>query len=109
MIPVHTTIVEIERRSYPDADASDYTVTAVWSGIPAHLSAPSQSGSNRLGKEVVEYVLLHHVACGALTNGDLVTDTATGQVWFVLGGEIRRGLGLGHGVARVRRAEGHEQ
>ena len=104
-----TTVVDVERRIYPDADSVEYTIDAAFTGVPAHLSTPSQTESDRVGQTVVEYELLHHPACGALSNGDVVTDTVTGQVWVVLGGEIRSGLGLTHGKARVRRAEGHEQ
>lgn len=103
-----TTRVDVER---PDAYGDDdpyeaQTWRPVVENLAAHIGSPSgrdqQVGG---GKEVVDAVL-HTSPLVTLAHGDRVTEPVSGECWVVSWVQRRRGFGLDHQRAGLRRVDG---
>lgn len=104
MLPVATTTVTLKDRTVTDDpwDEAATESTAARS-VPAHLSSPSGREIQRTGsQQVLDKVLTCEVV--DLTHVQQVIDDSTGQPYEVVWVDQRKGLGLDHTVAGLRRA-----
>lgn len=102
MITLATTTVTHQAASEPEpGEGRTFTDTAT--GVPATIGSPS--GADRLapggGSEVIDAVL----NCDPIDAGhrDRILDENTGEVWEVVWVQNRRGLGLDHTRAGLKR------
>lgn len=105
MIPVNTTTVAVRRASEPEpGEGRTFATTAT--GVRAVIGSPS--GRDQLqaggGREVVDAVLNCDPISAAHT--DQVVDEATSETWEIVWLEQRRGLGLDHTRAGLKRVAG---
>lgn len=109
-LPLSTTTIAVKRTA-AGSDTDPYVVsdntsdTTVATGIAAHISAPS--GFERVagsGQEAVEFRLACETA--AIGNNDRIIDLETNEIYEVIWAENRRGLGLDHTVAGLRKVTG---
>jgi hypothetical protein len=103
VIPLATTTVRIESLGGDPYETK--TATTLASGVRAHLSSPS--GIERLAGGSQE-VLDKRLNCDPTTfdKDDRVTDEGTGVVYEVAWVDQRKGLGLDHTVAGLRKVTG---
>lgn len=103
-----TTRVDVERPdSYGDDDPYEaQSWEELATNVAAHIGSPSgrdqQVGG---GKETIDAVL-HAPAALLLAHGDRVTEPASGETWVVSWVQRRRGVGLDHQRAGMRRVDG---
>ena len=103
MNPLPTTTITLRRPAGADDDPTEApTVSTVATGHPATIGSPSGSEVVNSGeRELVDAVLV--VADLAVGRLDLVDDDETGDTWQVVWSRQRRGLGLDHVRAGLRR------
>jgi len=108
MLLISTTRVDVER---PDEYGDDDPYEAqTWQPVVDNLAASIGSPTGRDqqvggGKEVVDAVM-HTDARVVLAHGDRVTEPASGERWVVTWVQRRRGFGLDHQRAGLRRVDG---
>lgn len=110
MLPIITTTITIKRPSVggdvdPWVSADDATDTTQATGIGAHISAPSGFERAVGGAQEDVTFRLNAEVCD-LSHTDRVYDEYTGITYEVVWAEIRRGLGLDHTVAELRKVVG---
>lgn len=103
---VATTTVTVERLAEGVDPYDAATPTERHSGVPAHISSPvgieTLVGGNRTSIDARLFV----DPAPALTTRDSIVDEATDESYRVVWVQRRRGLGLDHQVAGLRRVEG---
>lgn len=101
-----TTRVTVDR---PDGDIDPYEAQSwdqVATNVDAHIGSPSGRDQHvGGGKEVVD-AILHTPTTPPLAYGDRVTEPVSGQTWVVAWVQRRRGVGLDHQRAALRRVNG---
>lgn len=103
-LPLATTTVTV-RRSHGDPYDPDPT-EPIAAGTPAHFGYPSGSETRAGGERSVTSMVLLFPATPPLSEADTVIDDPTGQRWEVTWVARRRGVGLDHQRAGVRRVMG---
>ena len=104
MIPVQTTTVDVLTPAV-DEPYETGSYSTVHSRVPAHVGSPS-------GTDVVanagQAEITHTLNCAPVVFGqnDRVVDNTTGYLFDVIWSDVRRGLGLDHTRAGLRRIEG---
>lgn len=105
MIPLATTTVSISESGGGDPYETS-TLTVVASGISAHISAPTgREGLQGGSQETIDAVLLCDPTT-LLTHTCVITDESDSDTYSVAWVRRRRGLGLDHMIAGLRRTSG---
>lgn len=106
-LPITTTTVTVERRVGTADKWEPETPAVIYTAIPATIgpvtaSDVQTSGGDQQAVDAVLHTNLQHVV-GRL---DTVTDLLTGDVYEVAWAYSRRGLGLDHWRAGLKRTDG---
>lgn len=105
MIPAATTTVTWKAASEPEP-GEGRTFSTRASGVRAVISSPNGRAQGQAGggREVIDAVLNCDPVSGEHT--DLVVDDTTGETWEVVWVEQRKGLGVDHTRAGLKRVAG---
>jgi hypothetical protein len=106
MIPLATTLVQIDR---PAAGVDPYAtqvLTVVGQNVPGHISAPSGSDRHVGGDQENVDAVLYVDCCTDIAYTDQVLDLQTGDRYDVTWVRRRIGVGLDHLKAGLRASQG---